>query len=60
MNNIEIELRSLLSEDGFVQLNKFLKQNGKYSGEDNKDTHFFLLPDKLLKVPNNISNSPLK
>ncbi|PIZ57454.1 hypothetical protein COY23_01390 [bacterium (Candidatus Torokbacteria) CG_4_10_14_0_2_um_filter_35_8] len=60
MKNIEIELRSLIDENKFIELNRFLKENGKYLGEDNKDTHFFLFPDKLLKVTNNLSKQSAK
>lgn len=60
MNNIEVELRSLVDEKKFFELKEFLGKNGKDLGEDNKDTHFFLFPDKLLKVTNNITKSSAK
>lgn len=60
MKNVEIELRALLDESKFIELNRFLKQGGEYLGEDNKDTYFFLFPDKLLKVTNNITKSTAK
>ena len=60
MKNIEIELRALIDEDKFVELNNFLTKNSENLGEDNKDTYFFLFPDKLLKVTNNISKKSAK
>ena len=58
--NIEVELRSLLNEKQFIDLNDFLIKNGKDLGEDNKDSHFFILPDKLLKVTDNITKNNAK
>lgn len=60
MKNIEIELRSLIDERKFIELNKFLEEKAKDLGEDNKDTYFFLFPDKLLKVTNNITKESAK
>ena len=60
MGNIEIELRALINERKFIELNKFLKKNGKYLGRDNKDTYFFLFSDKLLKVTNDLDKSSAK
>lgn len=59
-NNIEVELRSLIDEKKFLELNDFLSKNGDDLGEDNKDTHFFLFPDKLLKVTENITKNNAK
>jgi predicted adenylyl cyclase CyaB len=58
--NIEVELRTLLDEKRFVDLNNFLLKNGEDLGEDNKDTHFFILPEKLIKVTDNISKNNAK
>lgn len=55
-----MELRSLLDEKQFHNLNSFLAKNGKDLGEDNKDTHFFIFPDKLLKVTDNITKNNAK
>lgn len=54
---IEIEHRALLNEEEYRQLGPFLRAHGEDLGEDDKDVHFFLIPDKLLKVTNNISIS---
>ncbi len=58
--NIEVELRALIDEKQFIELNRFLAKNGKYLGEDHKDSHFFILPNKLLKVTDNISKNNAK
>lgn len=60
MKNIEVELRSLIDEKKFFELKEFLSKNGEDLGEDNKDTHFFLFPDKLLKVTDNITKNNSK
>jgi predicted adenylyl cyclase CyaB len=60
MKNIEVELRSLIDECKFIKLNRYLRNHGKYLGEDNKDTFFFLFSDKLLKVTNNFSKHSAK
>ncbi len=58
--NIEVELRALIDEKQFIELNHFLLKNGNDLGEDHKDSHFFILPDKLLKVTDNISKNNAK
>ncbi|MFH1233618.1 MAG: CYTH domain-containing protein [Patescibacteria group bacterium] len=58
--NIEVELRSLLDEKQFFELKNCLAQKGKDLGEDNKDSHFFIFPDKLLKVTDNITKNNAK
>ena len=58
--NIEVELRSLIDEKKFTKLNLFFAKNGKDLGQDHKDSHFFILPDKLLKVTDNITKNNAK
>jgi adenylate cyclase class IV len=58
--NIEVELRSLINEKEFITLNNYLSKNSKDLGEDNKDSHFFIFPDKLLKVTDNITKNNAK
>ena len=58
--NIEVELRSLLDEKQCIDLNNFLMKNAKDLGEDNKDSHFFIFPDKLLKITDNITKNNAK
>lgn len=60
MKTIEVELRALIDKKKYFELKDFLIKNGKYLGKDNKDTYFFLFPDKLLKVTNNITTSSAK
>lgn len=57
---IEVELRSMFSEDKYKELERFLKDNAKDLGVDDKDVYFFILPDKLVKVVNNISKGNAK
>lgn len=60
MNNIEIEFRSKITKKKYDELNKFLEENGEDLGEDNKDTLFYILPDKLFKVVNETSKNKAK
>lgn len=60
MNNIEIEFRAKISKNKFDSLNQFLKQNAQNLGEDNKDTLFYILPDKFFKVVNETSKNKAK
>jgi adenylate cyclase class IV len=55
MSKIEIEFRSIINKSRYGELKKFLTKNAKDLGEDDKDVVFFIMPDKLLKVVNNIS-----
>lgn len=57
---IEIELRSMFSEEKFNSLKKFLDDKAEYLGQDDKDVHFYIFPDKLLKVTDNISKESAK
>ncbi|OGZ63892.1 MAG: hypothetical protein A3A98_01230 [Candidatus Staskawiczbacteria bacterium RIFCSPLOWO2_01_FULL_40_39] len=57
---IEIEHRARFSKEERDQLLSFLQENGKDIGEDDKNVYFFTLPDKLLKVTDNISKNTAK
>ncbi len=57
---IEIEFRSILSKRDYLRLGKFLKLRAQDLGSDDKNVHFFIMPDKLLKVVNNISRKNAK
>lgn len=57
---IEVELRSLLDEQQYYKLERFLIEHSQDLGEDNKDTHFFIFCDKLLKVTDNITKDNAK
>ncbi|MEK7651478.1 MAG: CYTH domain-containing protein [Patescibacteria group bacterium] len=58
--NIEIEFRARFNPDKYEELEKFLNDKAEDLGEDDKDVYFFLFPDKLLKVVNNISKRSAK
>ena len=60
MKNIEVEFRSLVTEGKLRQLRDFLIAKAEDFGEDNKDTYFFILPNKLLKIVNNTSKNQAK
>lgn len=59
-NNIEIEFRAIFGENDFYRLKEYLDKNANNLGEDDKDVFFFIMPDKLLKVVNNISKNNAK
>ncbi len=52
---IEIEFRAILNKTQYKKIEMFLKNKAKSLGKDDKDVYFFTMPDKLLKVVNNIS-----
>lgn len=57
---IEIEFRARFSEEKYESLKKFLDGRAENLGEDDKDVFFFLFPDRLLKVVNNVSKGDAK
>lgn len=57
---IEIEFRSMFDEDKYNSLKDFLSKNAQDLGKDDKDVHFFIFPDKLLKVSDNVSKGSAK
>lgn len=57
---IEIELRAVFNEEKFNSLKAFLDKKAMYLGQDDKDVHFYIFPDKLLKVTDNISKASAK
>lgn len=58
--NIEVELRSQFKRSDYERLYKYLKENAQDLGEDDKEMHFYIFPDKLLKVVNNITKQNSK
>lgn len=60
MANIEIEHRALITRKKHDDLLVFLADNGENLGEDDKDVFFFLVPNKILKVVNNVSQKTAK
>lgn len=59
-SQIEIELRSVFGKAKYNQLKSFLDKKADYLGPDDKEVYFFLLPDKIVKVVNNISKGSAK
>jgi len=57
---IEIEFRSVFDENKYHEIDDFLKKKAEDLGNDDKDVFFFIMPDKLLKVVNNISKGNAK
>jgi adenylate cyclase class IV len=57
---IEIEFRSRFDRNKYENLGRFLKTNAKDLGKDDKNVFFFILPDKLLKVVDNVSQKTAK
>jgi adenylate cyclase class IV len=60
MKNIEIEFRALLDKDSLGRLEDYLSKNAENLGRDDKDVHFFLPKDRLLKVVHNTSKNTAK
>lgn len=60
MKNFEVEFRAFVTKEKLGELREFLDTNSEDLGDDNKDTYFFILPDKLLKVVKNISKNTSK
>ena len=59
-NNIEIEFRAIFGKKDFDRIKEYLDRNAENIGEDDKDVFFFIMPDKLLKVVDNISKNNAK
>lgn len=57
---IEIELCLMFSEQKLNSLKKFPDDKAKYLGQDDKDVHFYIFPNKLLKVTDNVSKNSAK
>jgi adenylate cyclase class IV len=60
MSKIEIEFRSIVTKEEYDNLLTFLTNEGKDLGEDDKDSSFYLLENKLLKVVENVSKGNAK
>jgi len=57
---IEVEFRSRFDRNKYKDLERFLKVNAKDLAKDDKNVFFFILPDKFLKVVDNISQKTAK
>ena len=60
MAKIEIEYRSIVSKKDYERIMDFLKKNAEDLGEDDKDSSFYILDKKLLKVVKNVSKDTAK
>ncbi len=49
-DNIEVEIRGIFSEDQYKKLIGYLDANSTVLGPDDRETIFFIIPDKTLKV----------
>ena len=58
--NIEIEFRAIFGENDFYRLKEYLDLSAENIWEDDKDVFFCIMPDKLLKVVDNISKNNAK
>ena len=59
-SKFEIEYRSIFDEKKYLKIQEFLNKNAEDLGEDDQDVHFFLLPDRIVKVSNKISKNTAK
>ncbi len=57
---IEIEHRARFDKHKYDELLEFLKTNAQDLGQDDKNVYFFLLPDQILKVTDNVSQNSAK
>ncbi|MGM0482828.1 MAG: hypothetical protein ACQEP6_03140 [Patescibacteria group bacterium] len=57
---IEIEFRSIFDKEKYDKVESFLKEKAEDLGADDKDVYFFIMPDKLSKVVDNISKGNAK
>ena len=57
---LEIEKRGFLTEEKYNELLNFLEKKGTSLGMDDKEVVYYIYPDKLLKVVNNISKQNSK
>lgn len=57
---IEVEFRARFDEDKYKELELFLKAKAEDLGKDDKNVFFFIFPDKLLKVVDNVSKKTAK
>lgn len=57
---IEVEVRSIFNEDKYNEIKGFLSAHAIDLGEDDRETVFFIIPDKTLKVTKNVSKNNAK
>ncbi len=57
---LEIEFRSRFNLKKYNELKKYLDEHAESLGPDNKDCYFYIFPNKLLKIVDNISQNTAK
>lgn len=60
LKNIEVEIRGLLNNQEYKDLIDFLDKNGTNKELDNRNTVFFIIPGKTLKVSQQIDKNITK
>lgn len=56
----EVEFRSRFNYRKFKKVKNYLDKHAEKLGQDDKDCYFYIFPDKLLKIVNNISKKNAK
>lgn len=57
---VEIEMRARFGQEAHDQLISRLEQDGEDLGRDDKHIYFYVLPDQLLKVTDNVATNTAK
>lgn len=57
---LEIEFRARFDKEKYDALKAFLDERAENLGKDNKDCYYYIFPDKLLKLVNNLSRKTAK
>jgi len=60
MHKIEIEFRTRFDEKEYKRLKSFLGEHARDLGEDDKNSHFFVFNNKVLKVVDEVSKNLAK
>lgn len=58
--NIEVELRGLMSEEKYNQIIVFLSKRASHTIDDSKISHFFVVPHGILKISSQPINNTAK
>ena len=58
--NIEVEIRGLLTKEGYAQIINFLDKEGQNKELDDRKTTFFVMPEKTLKITEKVSQKKAK
>ncbi len=60
LKNIEVEFRSIFDKKKYNSLKLFLDKYANNLGVDDKDSYYYLIDEKVIKVVNNISQKTAK